>query len=68
MMSLTFLQMLIGFLIVYLCAYALVDRVMRCIEHCATEKRKRYNNGMIMSLPGIEIMEDEKNEQRIDNE
>jgi hypothetical protein len=41
---------------------------MRCIEHCATEKRKCYNNGMIMSLPGIEIMEEEKNEQRIDNE
>lgn len=66
-MNLTFLQMLIGFLIVYLCAYALVDRVMRCIEHCATEKRKRYN-GMIMSLPGIEIVEEETDEQRIDNE
>lgn len=64
-MNLTFLQMLIGFLIVYLCAYALVDRVMRCIEHCATEKRKHYN-GMIMSLPGIEIVEEEKDEQRID--
>lgn len=67
-MNLTFLQMLIGFLIVYLCVYALMDRVMRCIEHCATEKRKRYNNGMIMSLPGIEIVEEEKDEQRIDNE
>lgn len=66
-MNLTFLQMLIGFLIVYLCVYALVDRIMRCIEHCATEKRKRYN-GMIMPLPGIEIMEEEKDEQRIDNE
>lgn len=64
-MNLTFLQMLIGFLIVYLCAYALVDRVMCCIEHCATEKRKHYN-GMIMSLPGIEIVEEEKDEQRID--
>lgn len=67
-MNLTFLQMLISFLIVYLCVYALVDRIMHCIEHCATEKRKCYNNGMIMSLPGIEIMEEEKNEQRIDNE
>lgn len=67
-MNLTFLQMLISFLIVYLCVYALVDRIMCCIEHCATEKRKYYNNGIIMSLPGIEIMEEEKNEQRIDNE
>ena len=67
-MNLTFLQMLIGFLIIYLCVYALVDRVMRCIEHCATEKRKCYNNGIIMSLSGIEIVEEEKDEQRIDNE
>lgn len=66
-MNLTFLQMIISFLIIYLCVYALVDRIMRCIEHCATEKRKYYN-GMIMSLLGIEIMEEEKNEQRIDNE
>lgn len=66
-MNLTFLQMIISFLIIYLCVYALVDRIMRCIEHCATEKRK-YCNGMIMSLPEIEIMEEEKNEQRIDNE
>lgn len=66
-MNLTFLQMIISFLIIYLCVYALVDRIMRCIEHCATEKRKYYN-GMIMSLPEIEIMEEEKNEQRIDNE
>ena len=67
MMNLPFLQMLIGFLIVYLCIYALVDRVMLCIEHCATEKRKWYN-GMTISLPGIEIMEEEKDEQGIDNE
>lgn len=66
-MHLTFLQTVIGFLIVYLCVYALVDRVMCCIEHCASEKTKRYN-GMIMSLPGIEIMEEEKDEQRIDIE
>lgn len=67
-MNLSFIQMLIAFLIIYLCVYALVDRIMRCIEHCATEKRKCYNNGMIISLPGIEIMEEEKNEQGIDNE
>ena len=66
-MNLTCLQMLIAFSIIYLCVYALLDRVMRCIEHCATEKRKRYN-GMIMPVPGIEIVEEKKDEQKIDNE
>lgn len=66
-MDLSFIQMLIAFLIIYLCVYALVDRVMRCIEHCTTEKRKRYNE-IIMPLPGIEVVEEEKDEQKIDNE
>lgn len=54
-MDLSFIQMLIAFLIIYLCVYALVDRVMR------------YNE-IIMPLPGIEVVEEEKDEQKIDNE
>ncbi len=29
---------LILILVLYLCVYSLVDRCMRCIEHCAEEK------------------------------
>lgn len=37
-MQLTIVQMIILFLIAYVCLYALVDRIMRCIEHCAKAK------------------------------
>lgn len=37
-MHFTVMQLIIVFLIVYVCLYALVDRIMKCIEHCATAK------------------------------
>ncbi len=37
-MHFTVIQIIIMFLIGYVCLYALVDRVMKCIEHCATAK------------------------------
>lgn len=37
-MQLTIMQMVILFLIAYVCLYGLVDRIMRCVEHCATVK------------------------------
>lgn len=37
-MHFTVIQIIIMFLIGYVCLYAMVDRVMKCIEHCATAK------------------------------
>ena len=37
-MNFTFMQLIIMFLIGYICLYTLVDRVMKCIEHCATAR------------------------------
>lgn len=37
-MNFTVIQIIIMFLISYVCLYALVDRIMKCIEHCATAK------------------------------
>lgn len=34
----SFIQLLIMFIVVYLCVYSLIDRVLKCIEHCATAK------------------------------
>lgn len=34
----TFLQYLIVGLILYLCLYALINRLCQCIEHCATAR------------------------------
>lgn len=38
-MHFTVIQIIIMFLIGYICLYTLVDRVMKCIEHCATAAR-----------------------------
>jgi hypothetical protein len=37
-MHFTVIQIIIMFLIGYVCLYALIDRVMKCIEHCATAR------------------------------
>ena len=37
-MHFTVIQIIIMFLIGYVCLYALLDRVMKCIEHCATAR------------------------------
>lgn len=38
----TFLQYFIVFLIFYLCVYALIDRICKCIEYC-TEMKAHSN-------------------------
>lgn len=37
-MQFTIIQIIVLVLIGYICLYALVDRIMKCIEHCATAK------------------------------
>lgn len=32
------LQFLIMFIVVYCCVYAIINRICKCIEHCATTK------------------------------
>ena len=52
----TFVQIVIAFLIVYICVYALINRVCQCIEHCATAKAysKFRENGMQLKMDDIE--------------
>lgn len=52
----TFVQYLIIGLILYLCAYTLIDRVCKCIEHCATAKAySRFReNGVARKMSGVE--------------
>lgn len=48
-MNFTFMQLIIMFLIVYVCLYALVDRIMKCIEHCATARAyRRFKEAGVM--------------------
>ena len=49
-------QIVIAFLIVYICVYALINRVCQCIEHCATAKAysKFRESGMQLKMDDIE--------------
>lgn len=52
----TFVQIVIAFLIVHICVYALINRVCQCIEHCATAKAysKFRESGMQLKMDDIE--------------
>ena len=51
----SFIQLLIMFIIVYLCVYSLIDRVLKCIEHCATAKAygKFREAGIMKTLEAV---------------
>ncbi len=51
-----FLQYMIAFLILYLCMYALINRVCQCIEHCATARAysKFRENGVPLMMNDVE--------------
>ena len=73
-MHFTVIQIIIMFLIAYVCFYALVDRIMKCIEHCATAKAYgRFREAGVMTkmdnvAAGIEKSKEEKDnfEKRLD--
>lgn len=52
----TFIQMVIAFVIVYLCVYALIGRICQCIEHCATARAySRFReNGIFVKMDDVE--------------
>lgn len=62
----SFLQYMIAFFILYLCVYALISRVCKCIEHCATARAysKFRENGVSLKMDdvaaGIVKINDEK--------
>jgi len=51
-----FVQYVIAFLILYLCMYALINRVCQCIEHCATARAysKFRENGVPLMMNDVE--------------
>ncbi len=51
----SFIQLLIMLIIVYLCVYSLIDRVLKCIEHCATAKAygKFREAGIMTTLEAV---------------
>lgn len=65
-MHFTVIQIIIMFLIAYVCFYALVDRIMKCIEHCAIAKAYgRFREAGVMTkmddiAAGIVKLKEEK--------
>ncbi len=52
----TFIQIVVGLLIIYICLYALINRVCQCIEHCATARAysKFRENGVLVKMDDVE--------------
>lgn len=52
----SFVQYVIAFLILYICVYALINRVCQCIEHCATARAysKFRENGVLVKMTDVE--------------
>lgn len=50
------IQQILFVLIIFICAYTLIDRICKCIEHCATAKAysKFRENGVITSLEKVQ--------------
>ena len=56
-MHFTVIQIIIMFLIGYVCLYSLIDRVMKCIEHCATNDAINQAMILLLTLP-LEVLMD----------
>ena len=52
----TVFQQVLLFVIVFICAYTLIDRICKCIEYCAIAKAysKFRENGVITSLEKLQ--------------
>lgn len=53
-----FLQYIVAFLIVYICVHALLNRICRCIEHCAIANAysKFRENGVDVKMDNVEVV------------
>lgn len=58
----TLIQQIIVLSILYLCAYALIDRICKCIEHCATAKA--YSNQHTVVNNSMEVGHETNNEKQ----
>lgn len=62
----TFIQFIVVFFILYLCVYALINRVCKCIEHCATARAysKFRENGVLVKMDDVEAGIQKSNKEK----
>lgn len=61
-----FIQFIVAFFILYLCVYALINRVCKCIEHCATARAysKFRENGVLVKMDDVEAGIQKSNQEK----
>ena len=61
-----FIQFIVAFFILYLCVYALINRVRKCIEHCATARAysKFRENGVLVKMDDVEAGIQKSNQEK----
>lgn len=67
----TFIQCIVAFFILYLCIFALINRVCKCIEHCATAKAygKFRESGVMVKMEDVQKkIKKDTEEKRYDTE
>lgn len=62
----SFMQMVIIFIVLYLCVYALINRICQCIEHCATARAysKFRENGVLLTMDAVEAGIQKSNKEK----
>ena len=62
----SFVQYVIAFLILYICVYALINRMCQCIEHCATARAysKFRENGVLVKMDDVEAGIQKSNKEK----
>ncbi len=61
-----FVQYMLAFLVLYICVYALINRVCQCIEHCATARAysKFRENGVAVKMDAVEAGIQKSNKEK----
>lgn len=62
----TFIQFIVAFFILYLCVFTLINRVCKCIEHCATARAysKFRENGVLVKMDDVEAGIQKSNKEK----
>lgn len=62
----TFIQFIVAFFILYLCVFALINRVCKCIEHCAIARAysKFRENGVLVKMDDVEAGIQKSNKEK----
>ena len=62
----TFVQIVIIFIVLYLCIYTLINRICQCIENCATARAysKFRENGVLVKMDDVEAGIQKSNKEK----